>query len=254
MPAAAGPAECRRRRRSGRSSSGSTPASPAPDEPGQFAADVTGTLIGFVHDANTIIESVAPIGLGAYGSVRGHAMLPPDGHADRTHRRGDAGSLMLARCALLILAVALWLLAPGRCPGRHATATLATLSVALACCSHRCSGTGRHHDGAGGASCAGRPGPAPGRAGMLRLFPAAARPDALAAVRSACCGLMALAVHAAVRAGSRRHRRMPAPLAAALSCALAAAGALPAVGGAAGRTGHAALAGRPATPWSASAR
>lgn len=50
---------------------------PAPESQGRFAPDITGTLIGFVHDANTIIESVAPIGLGAYGSVRGHAMLPP---------------------------------------------------------------------------------------------------------------------------------------------------------------------------------
>lgn len=51
----------------------------APSSAGRdrFVPDDTGTLIGFVHDANTIIESVAPIGLGAYGSVRGHAMLPP---------------------------------------------------------------------------------------------------------------------------------------------------------------------------------
>ncbi len=54
---------------------------PASEVVGHFAADDTGTLIGFVHDANTIIESSAPIGLGAYGSVRGHAMLPPGGTA-----------------------------------------------------------------------------------------------------------------------------------------------------------------------------
>lgn len=45
----------------------------------RFAADDTGTLIGFVSDANTIIESVEPIGLGAYGSVRGSTRLPPVG-------------------------------------------------------------------------------------------------------------------------------------------------------------------------------
>ena len=45
----------------------------------QFAADVTGTLIGFVHDANSIIESALGVGIGAYGSVRGNAMLPPVG-------------------------------------------------------------------------------------------------------------------------------------------------------------------------------
>jgi hypothetical protein len=44
---------------------------------GRFAADATGTLIGFVPDSNCIIESAVGIGLGAYGSVRGHAMLPP---------------------------------------------------------------------------------------------------------------------------------------------------------------------------------
>ncbi len=47
----------------------------------RFAADETGTLVGFVSDANTIIESVEPIGLGAYGSVRGGARLPPVGTA-----------------------------------------------------------------------------------------------------------------------------------------------------------------------------
>jgi hypothetical protein len=52
---------------------------PATRAGGPFAADVTGTLIGFVHDPNTIIESVAPIGVGAYGSVRGNAALPAVG-------------------------------------------------------------------------------------------------------------------------------------------------------------------------------
>jgi len=48
---------------------------PAP----RFIADVTGTLIGFVHDPNCIIDSVAAIGVGAYGSVRGSALMPPVG-------------------------------------------------------------------------------------------------------------------------------------------------------------------------------
>ncbi len=53
---------------------GSIPAQPN----GQFAADVTGTLIGFVHDANSIIESTVGLGIGAYGSVSGNvAVLPP---------------------------------------------------------------------------------------------------------------------------------------------------------------------------------
>jgi hypothetical protein len=55
--------------------------SPVSEGTDRFAADATGTLIGFVHDANTIIESAAPIGLGAYGAVRGHAVLPPVGTA-----------------------------------------------------------------------------------------------------------------------------------------------------------------------------
>lgn len=48
---------------------------------GRFAADDTGTLVGFVPDANCIIESAVGIGIGAYGSVRGNAMLPPIGTA-----------------------------------------------------------------------------------------------------------------------------------------------------------------------------
>lgn len=47
---------------------------------GQFAADITGTLIGFVHDGNSIIETVLGLGIGAYGSVSGNAaLLPPVG-------------------------------------------------------------------------------------------------------------------------------------------------------------------------------
>ncbi len=55
--------------------------SPASLGGGRFTPDDTGTLIGFVHDPNTLIESVMPIGLGAYGSVRGHASLPATGTA-----------------------------------------------------------------------------------------------------------------------------------------------------------------------------
>ena len=55
--------------------------SPASEGEDRFAADDTGTLIGFVHDANSIIESAVGIGIGAYGSVRGHTMLPPVGSA-----------------------------------------------------------------------------------------------------------------------------------------------------------------------------
>jgi hypothetical protein len=54
---------------------------PTSDGNPQFAADMTGTLIGFIHDPNCVVESVQPIGLGAYGSVRGSAILPPVGTA-----------------------------------------------------------------------------------------------------------------------------------------------------------------------------
>lgn len=47
----------------------------------RLAADRTGTLIGFIHNASTIIDSGVPIGLGAYGSVQGNALLPPVGSA-----------------------------------------------------------------------------------------------------------------------------------------------------------------------------
>jgi hypothetical protein len=47
---------------------------------GQLAADMTGTLVGFVHDANSIIESVHGLGIGAYGSISGNSnLLPPVG-------------------------------------------------------------------------------------------------------------------------------------------------------------------------------
>jgi len=46
-----------------------------------FVPDLTGTLVGFVHDPNCIIDSVVAIGIGAYGSVRGSALMPPPGSA-----------------------------------------------------------------------------------------------------------------------------------------------------------------------------
>jgi len=55
--------------------------SPTSEGQAKFAADITGTLIGFVPDANSVIESAVGIGIGAYGSVRGNAMLPPVGSA-----------------------------------------------------------------------------------------------------------------------------------------------------------------------------
>lgn len=55
---------------------------PASEFHRRFVADDTGTLIGFIHDANCVIESVATIGVGAYGSVRGNdKLLPPNGTA-----------------------------------------------------------------------------------------------------------------------------------------------------------------------------
>jgi hypothetical protein len=48
---------------------------------GQLAADFTGTLIGFVPNDGNIIESSVGIGIGAYGSVRGNAVVPPKGTA-----------------------------------------------------------------------------------------------------------------------------------------------------------------------------
>lgn len=48
---------------------------------GIFAADETGTLISFIHDANTVMDSSFTIGVGAYGSVRGSALMPPEGTA-----------------------------------------------------------------------------------------------------------------------------------------------------------------------------
>jgi hypothetical protein len=47
---------------------------------GRFAADATGTLVGFTHDPNSVVEAVRGLGVGAYGSVAGNAaVLPPRG-------------------------------------------------------------------------------------------------------------------------------------------------------------------------------
>ncbi len=54
---------------------------PAQDTQGRFAADVTGTLVGFKPDENNVIESSVGLGIGAYGSIRGHAKLPANGSA-----------------------------------------------------------------------------------------------------------------------------------------------------------------------------
>ncbi|MCM2312542.1 MAG: YdjY domain-containing protein, partial [Steroidobacteraceae bacterium] len=49
-------------------------------EDGRYAADVVGTIVGFVHDPASIIEHRAGLGIGAYGSVQGNRqLLPPIG-------------------------------------------------------------------------------------------------------------------------------------------------------------------------------
>jgi hypothetical protein len=49
-------------------------------EDGRYAADVVGTIVGFVHDPASIIEHRAGLGIGAYGSVQGNGqLLPPIG-------------------------------------------------------------------------------------------------------------------------------------------------------------------------------
>jgi hypothetical protein len=46
----------------------------------QFMADIAGTLIGFVHDPNSIIEHHHGAGIGAYGSITGNEKtMPPEG-------------------------------------------------------------------------------------------------------------------------------------------------------------------------------
>lgn len=47
---------------------------------GQFSAELFGTLIGFVHDPDAIIEHRRGAGIGAYGSIIVNAeLLPPEG-------------------------------------------------------------------------------------------------------------------------------------------------------------------------------
>jgi len=47
---------------------------------GQFSADMTGTLVGFVHDNNSVIDTRYGLGIGAYGSIDGNSdLLPPVG-------------------------------------------------------------------------------------------------------------------------------------------------------------------------------
>lgn len=53
-----------------------------PPNGGPFGADAAGTLIGFVHDPNCLIENRLGLGIGAYGSITGNAaLLPPVGTA-----------------------------------------------------------------------------------------------------------------------------------------------------------------------------
>ena len=47
-----------------------------------FGADMSGALIGFVHDPNSVVEHALGLGIGAYGSVAGNkALLPPNSTA-----------------------------------------------------------------------------------------------------------------------------------------------------------------------------
>jgi hypothetical protein len=59
---------------------------------GQYMADISGTLIGFVHLAESVIEHKQGVGLGNYGSVTVNPQVtPPVGTAiELTVRRPDA--------------------------------------------------------------------------------------------------------------------------------------------------------------------
>lgn len=46
-------------------------------EPAQYAADLLGTLVGFVHDPASVIEHATGLGIGAYGAVAGDATVLP---------------------------------------------------------------------------------------------------------------------------------------------------------------------------------
>jgi hypothetical protein len=51
-------------------------------EGGEFMADVTGTLIGFVHDPDSVIDHRNGAGIGAYGLLTGNEkVMPPEGTA-----------------------------------------------------------------------------------------------------------------------------------------------------------------------------
>jgi len=49
---------------------------------GRYGADLAGTLVGFVHDPNDVVEHRAGLGIGRYGSIVGNtALMPPAGSA-----------------------------------------------------------------------------------------------------------------------------------------------------------------------------
>ena len=51
-------------------------------EGGEFMADLTGTLIGFVHDPDSVIDHRNGAGIGAYGLLTGNEkVMPPEGTA-----------------------------------------------------------------------------------------------------------------------------------------------------------------------------
>lgn len=62
-------------------------------EPPRYAADLLGTLIGFVHDPASVIEHATGLGIGAYGSVAGDARaLPPVGTPVNVEIKAIGGS------------------------------------------------------------------------------------------------------------------------------------------------------------------
>ncbi len=76
-----------------------------------FVPDLTGTLIGFVHDPNCIIDSVVGVGVGAYGSVRGSALMPPIGSSVELVVDCRAGREVIAARWGMLLVAALSILA-----------------------------------------------------------------------------------------------------------------------------------------------
>jgi hypothetical protein len=66
--------------------------------PGRYLAEEAGTLVGFVHDRDSIIEHRSGIGLGAFGStVIDKEMLPTEGTAIRLRVRNPAAAMQDAR-------------------------------------------------------------------------------------------------------------------------------------------------------------